>query len=250
MKQRLLVELDALLDTRMATIFRLNPDAANRLLNARYATRISDEMNLLDPFIDGDAYRQAYAERDLETLYLARPTQFFYDMRTALRALVGKCVAGDPDVESVHVDINVWPYTPNADHMEELKSVLVDGFMDMVSVDVVSVSPKELTTQRMLEMQWTYVYLYNFIDWSVTQFDGITERPTPVPAITMIAPKLVKSVRDVSKFAKEAPPGTAEHKDPHECMRVALAMIIGLDFACPSQFSLAKLDAVKESPDE
>lgn len=232
----------------MATIFRINPDAANRLLSARYATRISDEMHLLDPFIDAETYRQAYAERDLETLYLARPTQFFYDIRTALRALVGKCVAGDPDVESVHVDINVWPYRPGEEHMEELKEVLADGFMDLITVDVVNVSPKELTTQRMLEMQWTFVYLYNFIDWSVVQFDGITERPTPVPAVTMIAPKLVKSVTDVNAFAKEAPPGTAEHKDPHDCMRVALAMIIGLDFACPSQFSLANLDKVKEPP--
>lgn len=246
MKQRLLVELDALLDTRMATIFRLNPDAANRLLNARYATRISDEMNLLDPFIDADAYRQAYAERDLETLYLARPTQFFYDIRVALRELVGKCMSGDPDVESVHVDINVWPYQPSDGHLEELQSVLADGFMDLITVGAVSVSPKELSTQRMLEMQWTYVYLYNFIDWATAQFDGITERPTAVPAVTMIAPKLVKSIHDVNQFAKEAPPGTTQHKDPHECMRVGLATVIGLDFACPSQFSLAKLDNVKD----
>ncbi len=73
MREVILIELDALLDTRLGTISLMDEALARKMLDLDYPNRISDEFNLLSDEIDMSVYNRAYADRDIETLYYFVP---------------------------------------------------------------------------------------------------------------------------------------------------------------------------------
>lgn len=248
MRQRLLVELDALLDTRLGTIARGWPDLASSFLNNQYAVRISDEFNLLHPEIDLELYRQAYQERDAETLMASRPTSLFWRMRTIMAALELRMMEGLPECEEVKLDVNVWPYVLSDDVREEMMLAIEDHCAVTSEVTLVSIPYQELTTDRILREGWTFLYMYNFHDWMRHHFARVDRVPTPIPLVTVIVPSLVHEIKQVADFAKKNPQVTRS-ADPFESLHVFFGQIINIQVTTTDEFSLAGLvEAPKHEP--
>jgi hypothetical protein len=64
-------ELDALQDTRIATIAKIDQDLASRALQNGYHTRQCDEFD----GVDSEHFKRLYQSRDVETLKLSAPTE-------------------------------------------------------------------------------------------------------------------------------------------------------------------------------
>lgn len=240
MRQRLLVELDALLDTRIGTIARGWPELASEFLNKQYATRISDEFNLLHPMIDLALYRQAYRERDAETLMASRPTELFYRLKTIMAALEMRMMEGLPECEDVKLDINIWPYELSNEVKEEIVLTLEDHCAVTAEVSLVSIPYQELTTDRILRDGWTFLYMYNYHEWLRFHFEKCDRVPTPIPLVTVIVPALVTEVQKVADFAKQHPQVT-KSADPFESLHVFFGQIINIQVSTVDEFSLAGL---------
>lgn len=195
MNQNILVSLDALLDTRLGTLFRLGQDRAESVLFNGYRDRDSDRWGDLGTEIDQQAYQQAYRQRDVETLKVSRPTAIAPVINQITNAL-GKAAIKAPIVERIRVDVNVYPYRMT----DELKAMIAGAVNEWVSVDtlvdVVDIPPSEITP-RYLDRHYAAVILYDFDEWLNHQHEALIE--CPIPTITIIAPALYANERPTEK---------------------------------------------------
>lgn len=119
MKRRLYVELDGLLDTRLATLILLDEAEAAKALDLGYRTRLSDDWVKLGLAVDQATYDERYRLRDRKTLQAARPTGIVPMVHQLVGAL-GKMADNTPFVEAVTLDINFWPYQVSEAERQEI----------------------------------------------------------------------------------------------------------------------------------
>lgn len=186
MNQDILISLDALLDTRLATLFRLSPAQAEAILFNGYRTRESDQWSVLSSEIDQAAYQEAYQRRDIDTLKAARPTSIAPVINQITNTL-GKAAIQAPIIERIRVDVNVYPYQMD----DALKEMIAGAVNEWVSVDtivtVVDMPPTEITPM-FLDRHYAAMILYDFDEWLGLHHEQLMH--SPIPTVTVIAPAL------------------------------------------------------------
>lgn len=241
MKQRILIELDALLDTRLSTIALLNPSAAKGLVNDdRYYNRVSDEFHLLNPSIDIEAYRDAYAKRDVTALMGARPTALVLLIAHQIRDLELRLFKGEPDITALAVDINTYPYQLQSDEIEALLKAIREVCSINVCIEHVYIPPNKLTTTYIKNNSWAAIYLYNFTDWDNEYLAKLTDPPESVASVTMFIPEMVS---EMSKIDSDLTliPATGKRIKPHHALAILLSETIGIEPLDAKMFSIIRL---------
>lgn len=186
MNQNILVSLDSLLDTRLATLHRVNPDEAERILSNGYRTRESDQWVNFSEEISQDKYNEAYVSRDIDTLKASRPTSIVPVINQITNSL-GKAAIQAPFIERIRVDVNVYPYRMD----DKLKEMIAGAVNEWVSVDtivsIVDMPPSEVTPM-FLDRHYAGMILYDFDEWLNCHHEQLIE--SPIPTVTVIAPAL------------------------------------------------------------
>jgi hypothetical protein len=186
MNQDILISLDALLDTRLATLFRMNPKQAETILFNGYRNRESDQWSAFSSEIDQAAYQEAYKKRDIDTLKAARPTSIAPVINQITNTL-GKAAIQAPMIERIKVDVNVYPYRMD----DALKEMIAGAVNEWVSVDtivsVVDMPPSDITPMY-LDRHYAAMILYDFDEWLGLHHEQLME--CPIPTVTVIAPAL------------------------------------------------------------
>ena len=105
---RVIIEIDCLLDTRLGTLAKFNPDLANAILTDTenlYHERKTDDF----PGISRETFYSLYHDRDIETMFNSRPTNIIkfliknhLELATNLRSQAKN--------ETLVYQINVFPY--------------------------------------------------------------------------------------------------------------------------------------------
>lgn len=160
----ILVELDCLLDTRIATVAQMDSLAAVELIDNDYWKRISDDFATLSGgLITNEAYQAQYAKRDKETLKGSRPTNlvnFLHDLVVSLENSPRRGV----DYDRVVVDVNIHPYSLS----DEERTMLVNSIMvfsgGKTEVRIVKL-PMGLVSPHELKTRWRSVFMYDFDGW-------------------------------------------------------------------------------------
>lgn len=241
MKQRVLIELDALLDTRLSTIALLNPVAAKGLVsNDKYYNRMSDEFNLLDESINMEAYREAYAKRDVVTLMGARPTALVLLIAHQIRDLELRLFKGEPDITALAVDINTHPYQLQSDEIEALLKAIREVCSINVCLEQVYIPPDKLTTTYIKNSNWAAIYLYNFTEWDTGYLATLTESPVSVAGVTMFIPEMVNEVSKINTDLTLIP-ATGKRIKPHHALAILLSETIGIEPLDAKMFSIIRL---------
>lgn len=237
-EQRILVELDALLDTRIATIARLDPGIAADIVGPRYFNRPTDQFHLLDNRIDDVAYQMAYASRDLDTMAIARPTAALDWLGKMVRDLEKQFEEGAPTVTSLAVDVNVYPYRLSDEEAAQVGMSIAYYIGKFTSVNVINVPLAELSFAYIRAHRYTAVILYNFKEWIEASFKQYGDKqPMGVPAVTMFVPSLMADYTEyMDEKNRRLPDGRL--LDPYEVTRETFAPFIGLEFTPSGLFSL------------
>lgn len=237
---RMLVELDAILDTRLAMVELLNPSLVEKLLTPEYANRLSDEFNLLVPELDNELFKRAYSERNLETLYYARPTDILLFVNATANAMLREVAKGQSESDNVEIDINYYPYPIPNDALDVWVESITAALRLDKKVNMVSIAPTKLTTDAIRNGKWEVLIMYNLEKWVKAVFNRHDVRPTPIPKVVVIAPTLVSSIESVVSEA-HAPAPTKERLNPFDAMRIMFSEIIGIKFISVAEFSLMGL---------
>ena len=126
-KIKILVELDALLDTRLGAIAFLNPQVADSILenSASYVERKSDEFDRVDSRINLEEYKQVYKERGKkEICKFSFLTVFVDTLDIMIRDMERKASMGNPEYSLPTLDVNIYPYIFNEGEKESLIETL------------------------------------------------------------------------------------------------------------------------------
>lgn len=228
---RILVELDALMDTRLGAMAGLRPEAAVKLVtNQAYYDRKSDNFEALTGVPDA-AYRAAYQKRDATTLENSRMTHAVMMLREMTSHLV-ETAENTPLVGDVIVEINVYPYRVEDLDLLELRNAIAAHCAMGTEVVLQSHAPMALTPQ-LLKKEYSAYIVYNFDAWYSANSHILQE--FDIPEVTIFAPAL---------FLDKEPEWTTEDraflagKDPFGLIEEGHATIVKLHFFSADTFSI------------
>lgn len=182
-KSKVYVELDCLLDTRLGTIAKIDPElVATTLTNEDYYTRDCDEFEGIDKAV----FKEAYANRDKETLALSGATGFCLELGRIVLDLVAES-HHNPLRGQVSVVVNVYPYQLTDDEKLMIKHSVTYHTQETVDIDIISLMPTFITADFFRE-DYVVAVFYDYQQWFESQMKNIAERP--LLDLSVIAPRL------------------------------------------------------------
>lgn len=228
-KQRFLIDLDTMVDTRLGIVKQHWPKrlTADRL--EEYHAR--DHVRVWDIFsIDEEEYKKAYDARDVETLTYSFGTQLAHVLRAIITTSVLKAET-NPHIAQIEVSLNTFHYKLDRNVTNQFISVL----RDILMVDDIKVS-KEIVTQAVevdinnmsaaeLRKDYEGMIIYDLVDW-VSKTNKLTAEK-PAPTFTVYYAALLTDDSEESRRQI-----TEDNVNPFKIVRIELArhfMADGLD---------------------
>ena len=237
------VELDALLDTRLATIAKLNRDPLD-CLSKGAIDRVSDEFDIYSEGLTDAAFKAAYAKRDLKTLSLAGPTEMLFLLQDIIAMERMKGLTGDPTAGNTELTLNVYPYKLDAEHMTIYAEAVAEALnIGIESVDVCYLPYVEMNDAWLRGSKYALIVIYNYEQWLVETFGKYASDADPIGSSTTIvmAPKLMRCRADLQKLMKLHAPDLPT-KDPFILEGRLRAKMFSLDFRPIQTFTLVKFN--------
>lgn len=229
--QRLLIELDALLDTRLATVARLSVENAVQLASTKYRNRLSKDLTLLNPEIDMQAFNEAYSKRDLTTLMASKMTGGVFLLAGMVEELENQ-THDTPFLSALEIDVNVYPYkVDEAVEIALINSVMAYAGLE-TKVNIVNLSPESLRP-GIIKSTWAGLMMYDFDNW--LNLHNVELTTSKIPTITIIAPALFKDVIPKEDDLKN---DSGEVLKPFTTVEMALCEFVSVSFVDSKYFSI------------
>lgn len=234
MKHNILIDLDVLLDTRIATLVQLDPDEAMRLLESGFTSRVTDDLSGMNSTISNEAYQEAYKNRDVETLKTSRMTNYIFELAILIKQMTENLAKDNTRVLDPCVVINYYPYKELDD--EVLKQIIyaVEQYITTaVTIKSVYLSPEELDLKAMKSSDILTYITYDFQVWFESAFSVKKGRNGIIsyPKLTIIAPKIMPKVDSFDHLDADSKK-ILQNKTPFEFMKIYWAPMFGIEY-CP-----------------
>ncbi len=230
-----LVELDALLDTRLPTLGKISSTSAVACANDnRYFERVQDDFSEICG-IGKEAFRQVYAHRDAETVENAIITEIPFVLNELVCKLEMESI-DTPFLSGVGVEVNIWPYTFEPETQDAIALAVMARCGRETEVICVRKSPAELTPSY-IRSRYSGLILYNFRDWMAVQLENF--KTVKMPAVSVLAPALYyETVPDKNAFAED---GLSPHITAFQLAEVGCVELFALSLLPAANFSMARL---------
>lgn len=186
-RKTLLVELDCLLDTRLATLHCIDPLLAKTVFDTpAYFTRDWDDWSTFTQGqVTASDFATAYAQRGIATLKAARPTGIVALLKKITHYLDLQRHAF-PDVDSVEVVVNTHPYPLSQQACRTIETLVYRYCHFMTKVTTTQLPFSEITPLA-IKTQWDAVILYDFDAWF--HHHGKTLNTVLIPRNQLIVPR-------------------------------------------------------------
>lgn len=235
------VELDALLDTRLAVVSSIDQQAAVKLVQSEeYFSRQSDDFSAITG-IPHETYLEAYRNRNVGHLARSIKTR----IPVLLHELIMKLENMEettPYVTNTDLEVNVWPYTDLTEGEREQLMLAVMAHSGIQTMPrVVCFDPIELTPEN-LKRRYSGLIIYNLRDWLQHHVQAFARCQTPTVAV--LAPGLfngrVVGIEDVAPKELLGDPEFRKDVSPLRLTEIACAEYFGLDYLAPEHFSIVR----------
>lgn len=188
--QKILISLDDILDTRLAIIEDIDPEAAVWLLDNGYYTRDMDDWETMTAgYIKNSDFNNRYGKRDKNILKKARITGLAPYLQQVTNEI--EHMSGDhPDIGLPVVYLNTYPYNDLNDvEIEALKeAVQMVACSKMTEVRVINRSLEELTPEFLLD-SYSSFFIYDLEKWKQIQHAAFLSKQCP--SVIVQAPRLL-----------------------------------------------------------
>lgn len=229
MKQRILVDMDALLDTRLGVLMQM--DHGETALTLGYRTRTSDRWAEMGLTVDQADYDRRYQARDVMTLAASRPTNVAY-LLNQITEYLSQLRLNAPMYETCEVIINTYPYHLD-DETQKAICLSVGSWISMESsVSCIRRSAREVSPSWLLENAEGYV-VYDFNHWLTQNEKALGS--TRLPRNLILAPSLYWNETPESDQVEVDELGKV---NPFAALELALVEYLGLHFQPVAYFSL------------
>lgn len=210
--------LDVFLDTRLGTVFEIDPKAhAYVLSNKAYWEREhTNWTGLTNGLVSNEVFAEHYAKRGIGVLQNSILTNIVPVINQVLatyeQAIVERITATELTVE-----INIWPYDLNADEIEVLEGIMRTVLGRELVIMFCSTPLDELTPKKLVE-RYTCAFMYDFQDWLKLHTEEFYQ--TKANRFVMVVPRL----------CEHDPKGLSVQQKQHEFQRFRFEHLEYLDF--------------------
>lgn len=223
-----LIDLDALLDTRLGLAHVLVPDLADKLNIDLYRMRVTEAWAGVVGIKDWKAQWRA---RDKSVLKHAEPTRLFYEIVDAIDREHTVSMLGAPTAKPT-VTINIQPYDIRGEELSILTDAMKNWFhgydIKVIRSDLIDLTPE------FLNRHWDTWFTYDWFHWIELHASKLE---TPIPRFVLNAPALLDDI-------KEPEPYEALKKDggnPFEAAKKFMSPYITLESLDAVMYSLANV---------
>ena len=238
---RILVELDAILDTRLTCVATIDPDAAANLVSSRdYYFRQNDDFSAITN-IEHSRYLAEYNQRSDIHVQGARITNIIIMLRELTRHL-RDLVRHEPIQDSLYVDLNIYPYDLKGSHQEVCAAVTAHCAPETI-VNIVNYRPEELHPGK-LKKEYHALIVYNFDAWFSANSAAFAT--VDMPRVTVFAPALY---RNKEPELDEEDLGNLKTHDPFALLEETYVFMMKLQFLDPKDFSILQYWELPEQPE-
>lgn len=199
--KRILTPLDIHLDTRLGTINRINPAAAEAIINNQeYWLRENDFWDKLSGgLITNEEFAHAYAERGgVNTIATLSGS-----IRTGIVPFILRLLTDDhinrlnqmaDPMTAVGLTVNYWPYVLNSVEIDWLEDIMHQLYGNSLTIELVSIPMDQLTPNLMNE-NFAACVMYEFPEWIKIHKEELEK--IKLNCFNFIAPKIFE--RDVTE---------------------------------------------------
>lgn len=222
------VDLDALFDTRLATLDIIDPLLAANALKKGYLDREDDNFE----YCPLELFTKLYKARDNEVLgrsLMTHVKDIVFDFtKEAITTFKSGKTGNIPNVY-----INVWPYKIDKDATMEILKPFYKAVDGQANIHVVNVKPNELTPD-ICKKNFSYVIKYDFMDWITELGQAHALQLDPMPEVTLIGPRLYPSGKPSEELLFEE---SRNKMEPYQCFEVYFAPYVKTELYISRLFS-------------
>lgn len=199
------VELDTLLDTRMATLFKLSPDSVENIIKLGYHDRPFD----IFPGIDEVKFRDAYSKRDKSILATSVVTPVAQIVKEFVVRTLDN-VNNSPFHYQPKVILNIHPYKLDENEINMLIATLRHLTLNLADIEVVDMSYEEISPLY-VKLNLSIMILYQYDLWLEAQSVNEAFKKHTAPDVTLIGPRIYFKKPESRPKADEDPFAAMEH---------------------------------------
>lgn len=181
-KQGIFINLDVLLDTRLATIFLLDPELMKKSLSANYFTRKEDSF----VGIDKEIFKEAYSKRDKNTLKNSTICKIVNMIREIVKITLRESLSS-PLHTGPKIFLNTYPYVLEENEEKLLVRALIHITEKLADIQIVNINLEDLTP-KFIKDNLAVLFMYEYGAWLDIQAENF--KKTPCPEISLIVPEL------------------------------------------------------------
>lgn len=219
----ILIELDALLDTRISTLASMGDGSLEAAMNCDYFNRTID----MFPKVDNVLFAELYANRTKKVLAETMVTP----MGALLLEFCEKTltqVISTPFHYKPKVIINIFPYEFNEEEILELLNAITVITRKLCDVEIISMSYEQITP-AFVKQHVSVMILYEYYKWLEIHSVSEAFKKTTCPEVTLFGPRIYFKMKDNS---------TSDDSDPFKAMEMLAAPFIGLKLIPIENFCL------------
>ncbi len=237
-KSAILVDLDVLLDTRLAVIHDMGPKHTDAVLRTGYYTRHIDDF----PDMPFSSFRAIYGQRDKRVLKNAILTKINFLVREFVMSTLQQ-VVNSPFHMKPLVVVNTHPYLLDRQEEENIMQAVIAMTSSLADVQIVHKSPTEVTP-RYLKQEISLVVMYEGAAWvelhsALDNFKNVT-----CPDVVILSPALFFTVPQ-QKLLEES---KRMNVTPFQAFEKVAAPLVGIKFIPVEHFCMdLKVKPVQES---
>lgn len=236
-KQFIAVDLDCIFDTRIAAVAQLDQLAAEDLIRNHYEKRISDDITKYTNRITQAQFKDAYAKRSVDTLAMARHTQFLHDMYTLVDNITKARTANPVGIGDIKIFVNAYPYILEEWEKEELTAGLQTYLPDFYQMEFIYRKPSEMDTQWLYANDIAGYFTYDLDVW-VNACLKDPEHVKSIPGVGIFPVMLTYDEAHMKEVIKENRNPHGVEANPFEATSLGLAPIIAVEWMPSHVYSL------------
>lgn len=244
MKHNLLVQLDCILDTRLAVLGSYDPTIAERILAdeenfKKYRTRLIDDFS--EYGLSREEFKKLYKERNINHLRSSVITPFGFEMVDIVEQIIDQSRAAPHTISDFDVIINYHPYVEmSQDEKDAIQGAILARFRHPVDIKFICEPIEALSPIYWEHQKIATSIMYDFDEWLVAHFGVGNEdilRSFEMSQNSVYAPALVTDLAKLKEAANyENPQG--RKADPLESIQFWMKPYFHLEFIGVEHFSI------------
>lgn len=182
--QGIYVDIDALLDTRIATLHLVHPSLVKEAFDNGYFTRKQDAFKSLDK----KSFKELYETRDSDILENAIYTKILLLIQDMVDKSVEQALT-TPHVTKVILYINTHPYKLSEQEEASIVEAMAHYTKGLADIHIFNMTEKELTPEFCLN-NLSVLIKYDYAEWFDYHCKTEGVKKFPLTELTLIVPEL------------------------------------------------------------